>query len=108
MRDRAGCRNDKTADGTKYRGKGDSGDDGKECYSKALSQQRRRHIIVCQIYYAVDHRSKPHKQREHIEQADSRNGDNSTLTGSRWRRHGVVADKNVRQRRRTKEKRQHQ
>ena len=75
---------------------------------KLTGQQRRGHVVVGHVERAAGHRPQAEKQRQDVEEADAGDADDGALAGRRLVLHRVVANQNVRQRRRAAEQGDHQ
>ena len=65
-------------------------------------------LVSVVVERAARHRAQAHVQREHVKEADAGDADDRALARGRLVLDGVIADKDVRQRRRAAEQGQHQ
>ena len=74
----------------------------------AAGQERGGHVAVGGVEGAAGHGAEAHVEREHVEEPDAGDADDRALAGGRLVLHRVVADEDVRQRRRAAEQGEHQ
>ena len=99
---------DQAAHRAEHRREGDRRDDRKQRGAERLGQEWRGHVRACGVEGAAGHRSEAQIEREHVEGPDHGDPHDRALTCRGGILHGVVADEDVRQRRRAAEERQHQ
>ena len=110
MSNRAARGHDQTADRAQHSGEGDGGNNSEQQFIKALRQQRRSHVAAGRIYRkrSAGHGTQTQIERQDIEEANRSDAKNGAFARADLIFHGVIADQNMRQRRRAQKQRQHQ
>ena len=108
VRHRARRRHDQAADRAQHRRERDGGNDRERQFAKALGQQRGGHVAVGRIEVPAHHRAQADVEREDVKEPDAGDADDGALPRRRGVFDGVVADQNMRQRRRAGEEGEHE
>ena len=105
---RAAGRHDQPADRAQHRRERDRRNHRERQLAEAAGQERRGHVAVGHVQPAAGHRAQAQEQRQDVEEPDAGDAHDRALAGRGLVLDRVIANQNVRQRRRAAEQGDHQ